>query len=189
MSDDEAYEIRQLAPPYSAYYISNMGEVFSLKRYKLTDEPVEYKGLQLYEHRGGRSRGRRSVMLYPPHTEGKPPRHRKTFTIHHLVLTTFKGPSPGAGYCCRHLNGDAEDNRAVNLQWGTYQENSDDQILHGTTTKGEKSHHAKLTDADVIEIRKMLARGAQSKEIMARFNIVKSTLSYIRNGKTWTHLL
>lgn len=52
--------------------------------------------------------------------------------VHEIVLTTFVGPRPPR-LMCRHLNGNPEDNRLVNLCWGTAKENAQDMILHGRT--------------------------------------------------------
>ncbi len=51
--------------------------------------------------------------------------------VHRLVLETYVGPCP-AGMQCRHLNGDHQDNRLVNLKWGTRSENMQDAVRHGT---------------------------------------------------------
>lgn len=68
--------------------------------------------------------------------------------VHRLVLEAFEGPCPG-GMTVRHLNGDQEDNRLVNLRYGTLRENMLDQVAHGTHRQTQKTHcprgHALVT--------------------------------------------
>ena len=65
-----------------------------------------------------------SVALY---TEGV----RHELMVHHLVLEAFVGPRP-EGHEARHLNGNCQDNRLKNLQWGTPEENAADKVKHRT---------------------------------------------------------
>lgn len=56
---------------------------------------------------------------------------KKTTAVHSAVCAAFIGPCPD-GLVVRHLNGDACDNRAVNLKYGTPEQNTADSIRHGT---------------------------------------------------------
>lgn len=57
--------------------------------------------------------------------------HRtRNYHVHTLVLEAFVGPRP-AGYQACHNSGNAHDNRAANLRWGTASENVLDTIRHG----------------------------------------------------------
>lgn len=51
--------------------------------------------------------------------------------VHQLVAESFHGARP-AESVVRHLNGDARNNLAVNLAWGTPQENTGDSVRHRT---------------------------------------------------------
>ena len=44
--------------------------------------------------------------------------------IHHLVAECFLPPRPAGWYVIDHINGNREDNRAINLQWLDFTENS-----------------------------------------------------------------
>ena len=59
------------------------------------------------------------------------------YRVHRLVLLAFAGPGE-PGEEVRHLNGDATDNRADNLAWGTPAENKRDQVRHGTHRNARK---------------------------------------------------
>lgn len=109
--------------------------------------------------------------------------------VHRLVLETYVGHRP-VGMQCRHLNGDPADNRLENLTWGTRSENTYDSIGHGTyvDNRGEKSGNAKLTDENVLEIRRLLALGMAQRNIGRVFSVSHTTVNYINRGKTWKHI-
>ena len=62
-----------------------------------------------------------------------------TRQVHHLVLLAF-GVERRAGMECRHLDGNAANNRLENLAWGTSLENKRDLIRHGTHHYARRSH-------------------------------------------------
>lgn len=64
---------------------------------------------------------------------------RKTIFVHFLVCSAFHGPRPQEMEVC-HINGDAKDNRADNLRWGTRGENMVDKQRHGTDHQRNKTH-------------------------------------------------
>jgi hypothetical protein len=110
--------------------------------------------------------------------------HRKTFTVHTLVLTAFVAPRP-PGQECRHLNGIRADSRLCNLAWGTPSENDQDRKRHGTFIQGKMHSNARLTEHDVQIIRSM--QGSQAT-IAKQFAISQSLVSMIRAGQRWAHV-
>jgi hypothetical protein len=105
--------------------------------------------------------------------------------VQHVVLNSFVGPRP-PGLWGLHKDGDSSNNSAGNLYWGTPKANSADAIRHGTHQRGEKSGHAKLTEADVVEIR----RSTESdSEAARRFGISRPHVSGIRSRRFWKHLV
>jgi HNH endonuclease/NUMOD4 motif len=76
------------------------------------------------------TRGYMQVALY---YEGR----KTTMTVHRLVLEAFVGPAPEGTEVC-HGNGARDDNRAVNLRWGTRSENTYDKVSHGTHNMASK---------------------------------------------------
>jgi hypothetical protein len=72
------------------------------------------------------------------------------------------------------------------LSWKTPVENHADKLIHGTRSRGEKHGAAKLTEADVVQIRSM--RGTRSlREIAAQFGVSRSAVSQIHLGNNWGH--
>ena len=53
---------------------------------------------------------------------------------------------------------------------------------------GEAHHKAKLTDADVIEIRRLRQSGSKLIELSNRFGVSMTMISYIARRKNWTHI-
>lgn len=109
--------------------------------------------------------------------------------VHVLVAEAFIGERPGhwtETQCC-HGNGNTHDNAVGNLRWDTPAGNSADKFLHGTDTRGENNHAAKLTKSQVRQIRERLeksGRGEQSK-LAAEFGVGQTTISKIKNGYIW----
>lgn len=63
----------------------------------------------------------------------------KKLRVAAMVAEAFIGPRP-AGLEIRHLNGDAQDNRAENLRYGTSSANKLDRLRHGTDRNASKTH-------------------------------------------------
>lgn len=112
---------------------------------------------------------------------------KQTFKVHHLVLLAFVGPRP-EGMECRHLDGNKTNNRPENLCWGTGTENVADRLRHGTTARGEHHGQARLTETNVIEIRKLLAQGMPQQAIASRFGVSRMTIWKIKMGICWAHV-
>lgn len=105
---------------------------------------------------------------------------------HTLVLETFSGPS--AGRVARHKDGNPGNDHKSNLEWGSQFENCQDTVVHGRTTKGEKNSQAKLTEVQVIEIKRRLHFGECQSDIAAEMGVGAPTVSNIATGKTWAHV-
>lgn len=101
-----------------------------------------------------------------------------------LVAEAFLGPRP-KGLLVLHNDGNAKNNSVRNLRYGTQKENMQDSMRHGTRPKGRAHKCAKLTEKQVLEIRK-------SKEtnvaLGQRFGVDPSTVRLARIGKNWGHL-
>ena len=119
--------------------------------------------------------------------DGSCPAKVFVMNVHTLVLNAFVGERP-EGMVCRHLNGNALDNRLSNLCWGTPKENTQDAIRHGTAPflrHGENALAAKLKLSDVKAIKKMYSQGMTQQEIAKLYSISQHHVSDIVNGKTW----
>jgi hypothetical protein len=113
---------------------------------------------------------------------GKVPR-----PVHRLVLEAFAGPRPPGMICC-HWDGDPGNNRLGNLRWDTPKANSADALRHGRRACGAKVG-AKLTEQDVLDIRRLRADGLTLTDLGARFGVSPGNVGAVVHGKTWKRLL
>jgi hypothetical protein len=100
--------------------------------------------------------------------------------VHHLVLLAFVGPRP-ENQECRHLDGNPQNNRLDNLQWGTSLENHADQKQHGTRVKGERHYKSKVSDSQRAEIKARYQGGELQKNLGREFGLTQATVSYLVN--------
>jgi len=122
-------------PDFEGFYeISDLGRIRSLDRMV----PTRGAGMRLSPGRilkGGTHHrtGHKHVILS---AEGR----RLASTVHRLVMLAFVGPRP-AGMEIRHLNGIPDDNRLINLAYGTAAENAADRDdVHGRNFESNKTH-------------------------------------------------
>lgn len=111
-----------------------------------------------------------------------------TFLIHRLVLEAFVGPCPPGMECC-HNNGNSSDNRLANLRWDTSKSNKADMVRHGTSARGELAPWSKLTESQVIEIRRLCDSGLVSQyQIANLYGVKRPLISKIALRKRWAWL-
>lgn len=59
---------------------------------------------------------------------------------------------------------------------------------HRGASKGSKHHLARLSEWQVIEIRKKLASGAKQYSLAAEYKVSQTAISNINLGKRWSHV-
>lgn len=108
--------------------------------------------------------------------------------VHRLVLEAFAGPCPPGMEACHFPDRDPTNNALANLRWDTRKANAADRVEHGTDPKGERNGRAKLTAAQVQEIRAIFARGEATRyQLAKRFGVCWSTINRMVKGKRWSH--
>lgn len=114
---------------------------------------------------------------------------RRTVKVAHLVLTAFVGPRPAGGEACHWPDPDPANNAADNLRWGTHRENIADKVRASRQAKGSGHAAAKLTEADVLEIRFLFdSGGVTNRALAARFGVSPNQIGLIVKRKNWAHV-
>ena len=170
------------------YEVSNLGQVQSLDRtcHDKNGLAKKFKGKVLANIKKINTYGEYYIIRLPRKTGG----HMNAY-VAHLVLEAFVGPRPIKAECC-HCDGNSLNNNADNLRWGSPKENSRDKYEHGTVLWGSKNHQAKLTEEQVIEIRKKYVCNSKyktnSKELAAEYGVDSQTIGKIVRRERWQHL-
>ena len=156
---------------FSGYQVSNYGRVKNNKTGKILKPYL--------------TRGYLRVSLY--NDSG-----RKCKLVHRLVAEAFL-PNPNNKSDVNHINGCKTDANVCNLEWVSASENMSHAHNNGLrpilNTQGEKNGFAKLTEAEVIQIKQLLSDGKLTqKTIGSQFNISRSTVKSIKSGRRWSYL-
>jgi NUMOD4 motif/HNH endonuclease len=168
------------------YQVSDFGRLRSLDRTILC---ADRWGGTAFRHYRGRilkpqpgTSGYQFVMLY----RDQVPYDRM---IHTLVAEAFLGPRPEGMQVCHGPNG-KHDNRASELRYDTPAGNMADCLRDGTDSRGSKSANAKLTEADVIDIRNRASTGGWGiqDQLAKEYGVSWANISQIIRRKTWKHI-
>ena len=110
--------------------------------------------------------------------------------VHRAVAEVYvQNPNPDKFKIVNHLNGVTSDNRVENLEWTDYKNNRAHAVVSGNVdSKGVNSSQAKLTNSDVLEIVQLINSGMRNTDIANIYGVTRSNISYIRSGKSWSHL-
>lgn len=127
--------------------------------------------------------------------------HGKRTLVSRVSAAVFLGFSLDAAlFVCHHCDNPPCFNPA-HLFIGTAADNTQDRISKGRPgpadalrgkrspkTQGSRHVNAKLSEADIPEIRALLANGLPQTRIAARFEVSSTTINHIAHGKAWTHV-
>lgn len=164
--------------PGSLYAVTDCGKIFSFHK-SSKSRPGCVRPLETHRDNGS------GYIRYRLRIDGQ----QKSGNVHNLVAKLFIPRVLGQGEQVRHKDGTRENNRVSNLEWGTYKENTRDRKSHGRDPLcGERNPHAKLSELQVLEIRKLFEIGLPVAEIASCFGVSSSTIADIRNGRSWKKL-
>lgn len=154
------------------YRVSNMGRVERVKSLR-----------NLARHGVVGSAYNNGYIYLTPCIRG---RHLPATAIHRLVLRAFVGPCP-KGKQVNHLNGDKRDNRLCNLEYVTRSQNALHAVAIGLAPIGSRHYKAKLTEADVLEIRRVY-KFRDGVKLAARYGVSPSMIHLIVHNRNWKHI-
>lgn len=110
--------------------------------------------------------------------------HRASWIIHY-------GDIPN-GLCVCHKCDNPRCSNPEHLFLGTTQENNEDMMNKDRNPilnkKGEENFCSKLTNENVVEIKKLLNTEFTQRRIAKKFNVERSTISNIKRKVSWKHL-
>lgn len=75
-----------------------------------------------------------------------------------------------------------------NYNWGKKVSEETKLKMILSANRGESNLSSKLTDLDVLEIRRLYNEKISSRKLCKIFNVSKTTILYIVNRKTWKHI-
>jgi hypothetical protein len=118
---------------FKFYEVSDHGQVRSLERVVIRSNG----SLQRIRSRILKPWVTDGYCMVSLHGTGQPSNMR----VHTLVLEAFVGPAPDGMECC-HENDIRNDNRLVNLRWGTRKSNVHDMLRNGHNAYAANTHCA-----------------------------------------------
>lgn len=163
------------------YQVSSFGRVKSLARVVECRKDVFVNKKEKFLSDWDCGKGYRKVKLSKDGIE-------KSIRVHRLVAKTFLS-NPEAKSEVNHINGIKNDNRLENLDWCTSSENTIHALNNKLKISQKGSEHgmSKLTENDVLEIRK-IGRSKGLKEVSKIFNVSESLISNVLLNKIWIHV-
>ncbi len=127
----------------------------------------------------------------PPYKKCRVTQEGKTkiVSVHRFMLECWDCVQPRT-VITRHLDGDSLNNNLSNLKYGTVQENVNDTFKHtGNYAEGKNNGRAKLSESDVLAIRKRHAAGESPRGIYADYPFISFTaFGCVIKRQTWKHL-
>jgi hypothetical protein len=146
------------------YRVSNIGNVFSVKRDKVLTPAKSVHGyLRLVLCKNGEQVNK---------------------SIHSLVAKEFIGACP-EGCVINHIDGDKTNNCVDNLEYVSYSDNNLHAYNTGLAKSGESHYNSKLTDAEVHSIRVGLSNGEKINSLAEDYGVSRETISAIKHGRNW----
>lgn len=108
---------------------------------------------------------------------------RKNFVLHRLVALTFI-PNPENLPVVNHLDGNKLNCAKNNLEWATVKRNCNHAIETGIHNPfGENNNNHTISNANVLEIKRLLSLGESSRKISSTLNISRSAIQHIKKGR------
>ena len=162
------------------YYVSNMGNVKNSKGMLMSQRTSKdgYKLVRIWFPRENPKVGQRKWK-------------GKQILVHRLVAKAFI-PDPNNLSDVNHINFNRVDNRVCNLEWISHTDNvkySYKHDRHKGRQIGEKNSKARLTEEQVIDIRRKYDSGEMTQmELAKEYNVGWSTIHNIVFRLTWKHI-
>jgi len=162
------------------YEASTLGKIRNVERYVET-----YQGFR-----------KLSKTIRKPFSNGKgymsvciSSKPRRNEYVHRMVAKAFI-PNPDNKKEVNHINGIKNDNRAINLEWCTPEENKEHAVRMNLMPKGEMSANSVLTDSQVIAILRLhrINPDFNRTAVGRKLGVADSTIIKIIKRTRWKHI-
>jgi len=111
----------------------------------------------------------------------------KLWKAHRFSWFLRYGKIPKGLFVCHHCDNPACVN-PEHLFLGTQKDNMQDAVKKGRMQKGMDRWCSKLTEAQVLSIRREYAEGKSQSELARKYGVDQTTIHYIVTRKTWKHI-
>lgn len=111
----------------------------------------------------------------------------KLYLAHRVSWEIHNGPIPDGMNVCHECDNPPCWNPA-HLFVGSDADNMADKVAKGRQPRGETNGNARITEAQVIQIRALRASGYQQQELADMFGISQPTVGQIVRRVTWKHI-
>lgn len=112
----------------------------------------------------------------------------KSVLVNRIVALRYL-PNPDKLAEVNHIDGDKSNNALENLEWASRSDQERHAFATGLkSTRGSQNSNAKLTPAQVQEIRKKASEGWNNAQIAVNYNVAPSTIRGVVERKTWKHV-
>lgn len=117
-------------------------------------------------------------------------RDKKRFTkrIARLMLEAFVGPCPDGMEACHFPDPSRSNNAVDNLMWGTPLENAAHRDAINGKRTGASLSWTKLSESDVLEIRRLCVAKVSKQDIADRFHVSLRAIYKIQAREYWSHV-
>lgn len=163
---------RRPIPGYPGYEIEADGTVWSSRQRR----PLAHRMTPRLDHHGY---PRVSLVGMDGRALGRP--------VHSLVALAFIGSRP-PGAQVNHKDGNKLNAHPENLEYVSSAENHHHATVNGLKPRGERVNTAKLTAADVLQIRRLFAEGASCRAIAERYRLHHKHVNNIVARRDWKHI-
>ncbi len=157
------------------FKVSNFGRVFSKRTNKILKQSTSKKGYKVFSTRIG---GRKGLCI--------------CFKVHRLVAQAFID-NPENKPQVNHIDGNKLNNNVTNLEWVTSKENIqhavENNLCNFEHMVGTKCRFSKLTELEVLEIRKAKSLGVPTVDLCLKYGVVRQTINQIYRGKYWKDVI
>ncbi len=109
--------------------------------------------------------------------------------VHKMVAESFIKVPTEKHKIVIHRDFEKTNNKVGNLKWATQEQWKKHLLKNPNFLAARKNQKHKLSEADVVMIKRMLARGKQKRKTIARkFDVSVTQIKRIETGENWAHV-